>query len=72
MKIEKTTRTFSFGDVRIGDTFEYEDDIYIKVGGCPADMYVNAIMLRSGSFCCLEDDDKVIPVDGKFVVYQNG
>ena len=53
-----------FSELDTGDVFMWQGDLYIKA----AFTEYNAVELKTGAVFFLNDGDKVVPVNGEFVL----
>ena len=66
MKIRGATvpAGYLFSRLDTGDVFMWQGDLYIKA----AFTEYNAVELKTGAVFFLDDGDKVVPVNGEFVI----
>lgn len=72
IKKENFRPEVQFGSLSCGDTFLYKNEIHMKViilGSSPADEYVTAIRLSTGTENYFDDKDLVVPVKEATLTY---
>ena len=68
MKIEDYRKSDTFGNIRNGECFEYEGDIYMKVTNRIDGEARNAVDLECGILMTNDNDDVVRRVAAKVVI----
>lgn len=74
MKVEDKRNKVPFGTIEIGDCFEYDGNIYMKLIRHEVDystfkrQYYNAVELERGHLRVFHGDESVWPVDAKVVI----
>ena len=65
MLVEEKAQKIKFEDVKVGQCFRSDYDVYIKTNG---DLENNAVCLNDGKLWMVGDDATVIPVNAKAVI----
>ena len=65
MKIEENCVKIKFKDVKVGECFKFDCDVWIKTEDGQED---NAVCLNDGELWYLEESTEVIPVNAKVVI----
>lgn len=66
MRIERKKSSITFGDLHNGDTFEYDNTLFMKTKDYKS-LSINAVNMHTGELHCLTVHGFVVKVNGKFV-----
>lgn len=72
---EQVDTLYTIEDLKIGDLFSYESDVYMKIkehDDCEGN-YLNAVALEIpclGECCYICEDEAVIPLDGSLQLWR--
>lgn len=68
--IRKENKNHLFCEVNVGEVFEYDDNMFMKVGESSSDCHTSrAICLENGLITCFLGNEEIQPVNADLVIH---